>query len=256
MTITVESTLAALFFSTLLAGPLVAQAQPQRFIPVEKEIAMGRQMAAQLERQVRVIHDPAISEYVNRVGQNLVRNSDSYIPFAIQLVDSEEVNALSLPGGYVYINAGVILAAENEAELAAVIAHQIAHIIARHGAEITMPPVFFDFGGFTYRQSPGNQVRAEFLQTLQKDVAEADSLGVQYLYKTGYDPRAAVRFLEKLQALELAAPSVSRTHPPTAERIEATQKSIDAGMPPRDQNVVTTAEFESIKRRVFSKDWK
>jgi predicted Zn-dependent protease len=204
--------------NTLVVQLLALLLTQRPSVPLEKEIAMGRQMAAELERHTRLVSDPVLTEYVNRVGQNLILNSNSNIPFAIRLVNSEDVNALSLPGGFVYVNTGVIAVADSEAELAAVIAHQIAHITARHGAE-----------GFTYTQAPTIQVR------------EADTLGVQYLYKTGYDPRAAIRFLQKVQA--------------GMERIDALERTI-ASLPAREGNTSTTVEFELIKKRILSKDWK
>jgi predicted Zn-dependent protease len=201
--------------TNILPVLFLALLAPQRpSVPLEKEIAMGRQMAAELERHTQLVSDPALTEYVNRVGQNLVLNSNSNIPFVFRLVNSQDVNAMSLPGGFVYVNLGVIAAADSEAELAAVIAHQIAHIAARHGG-----------GAFTYTQRP------------TMEVLEADTLGVQYLYKTGYVPRAAIRFLQKVRA--------------DTERIDAVQRTI-ASLPTRERNTSTTVEFELIKRRMLS----
>jgi predicted Zn-dependent protease len=103
------------------------------FYSIEKEIAMGKGYAQEIERQAKIVDDPVISEYVNRVGQNLVRNSDTKVPVTIKVVDSEEVNAFALPGGFFFVNSGLILKAESESELAGVMAHEIAHIAARHG---------------------------------------------------------------------------------------------------------------------------
>jgi len=232
------------------------------FISLEKEIAMGRQMAAEIERQVKLIEDPKINEYVNRVGQNLVRNSDAKVPFTIKVVDSDEINAFALPGGFFYVNSGLILAADDESELAAVMAHEIAHVAARHGTEnaskaelvnfASIPLIFMGgVGGFALRQAAGFLIPMQFLQFSRKDESEADYLGLQYLYKTGYDPGAAVSFFEKLQAKETARPgSVSKmfsTHPPTADRIENTKKNIEAVLPDKEQYVVTTSEFPTIK---------
>src|SRR5207247_984498 len=105
------------------------------FFSLEKEIQLGRQLSADIERQVKLIDDPVINEYVNRVGQNLVRNSDAKVPFTIKVVESDEINAFALPGGFFYVNSGLILAADDEAELAGVMAHEIAHVAARHGTE-------------------------------------------------------------------------------------------------------------------------
>src|SRR6267142_1564937 len=235
------------------------------FISIEKEIGLGRQLAAEIERQVKLIDDPTINEYVNRVGQNLVRNSDAKVPFTIKVVESDEINAFALPGGFFYVNSGLILAADDESELAAVMAHEIAHVAARHGTEnaskaqmvniASLPLIFLGgVGGFALRQAAGFLIPMQFLQFSRKAEAEADYLGVEYLYKTGYDPGAAVSFFEKLQARESARPgSVSKmfsTHPPTGDRIEMTKKNIEAVLPDKEQYVVTTSEFTKIKMQL------
>ena len=232
------------------------------FISLEKEIAMGRQLAAEIERQVKLIEDPTINEYVNRVGQNLVRNSDAKVPFTIKVVESDEINAFALPGGFFYVNSGLILAADDESELAGVMAHEIAHVAARHGTEqaskaelinfASIPLIFMGgVGGFALRQAAGFLIPMQFLQFSRKDESEADYLGLQYLYKTGYDPGAAVSFFEKLQAKESAKPgTVSKmfsTHPPTGDRIEMSKKNIELVLPDKEQYVVTTSEFNQVK---------
>jgi predicted Zn-dependent protease len=235
------------------------------FFSLEKEIQMGRQLAAEIERQVKLLNDPTINEYVNRVGQNIVRNSDAKVPFTIKVVESDEINAFALPGGFFYVNSGLILAADDESELAAVMAHEIAHVAARHGtkqaskAELinfaSIPLIFMGgVGGFALRQAAGFLIPMQFLQFSRSDEAEADYLGLQYLYKTGYDPGAAVSFFEKLQAKESARPgSVSKmfsTHPPTGDRIENTKKNIELILPDKEQYVVTTSEFGKIKAQL------
>ena len=232
------------------------------FISLDKEIAMGRQLAAEIERQVKLIEDPTINEYVNRVGQNLVRNSDAKVPFTIKVVESDEINAFALPGGFFYVNSGLILAADDESELAGVMAHEIAHVAARHGTEqaskaelinfASIPLIFMGgVGGFALRQAAGFLIPMQFLQFSRKDESEADYLGLQYLYKTGYDPGAAVSFFEKLQAKESAKPgTVSKmfsTHPPTGDRIEMSKKNIELVLPDKEQYVVTTSEFNQVK---------
>ena len=232
------------------------------FFSLEKEIQMGRQLAAEIERQVKLVEDPTINEYVNRVGQNIVRNSDAKVPFTIKVVESDEINAFALPGGFFYVNSGLILAADDESELAAVMAHEIAHVAARHGtkqaskAELinfaSIPLIFMGgVGGFALRQAAGFLIPLQFLQFSRGDEAEADYLGLQYLYKTGYDPGAAVSFFEKLQAKESAKPgSVSKmfsTHPPTGDRIEMTKKNIEQILPDKEQYVVTTSEFNKVR---------
>jgi predicted Zn-dependent protease len=232
------------------------------FISLEKEIAMGRQLSAEIERQVKLIDDPTISEYVNRVGQNIVRNSDAKVPFTIKVVESDEINAFALPGGFFYVNSGLILAADDESELAGVMAHEIAHVAARHGTEqaskaelinfASIPLIFMGgVGGFALRQAAGFLIPMQFLQFSRKDEAEADYLGLQYMYAAGYDPTSTVSFFEKLQAKESAKPgSVSKmfsTHPPTGDRIEMDKKNIELILPNKEQYVVTTSEFTRIK---------
>lgn len=235
------------------------------FISLEKEIALGRQLAAEVERQSRLITDPTLNEYVNRVGQNLVRNSDSKVPFTIKIIDSDEVNAFALPGGFFYVHSGLILAADGEAELAGVMAHEIAHVAARHGTEqqskgqlldIASIPLIFVGGavGYGVRQAAGLLVPMTFLKFSRKAEEEADYLGVQYLYKAGYDPSAMVRFFEKLQAKEKAKPgSVSTlfsTHPPTTSRIHLVAQHIETILPDREQYVETTSEFDRMKSQL------
>ena len=232
---------------------------------LEKEIELGRKMAAEIEKSVKLVDDPVINEYVNRVGQNIVRNSDAKAPFTIKVIDSDEVNAFALPGGFFYVNSGLILAADEEAELAGVMAHEIAHVAARNGTEnasksqifnmATIPLIFLGGGlGYAVRQAAGILIPMQFLQFSRKAEAEADYLGVQYVYKTGYDPSAFVTFFEKLQAKEKAKPGTMsklfNTHPPTANRVAMTKQNIERILPGRDQYVVTTSEFLRIKAQL------
>src|SRR5437764_2754946 len=187
------------------------------FYSLEKEIALGKQLAQEVERQAKIIDDPVIAEYVNRVGQNLVRNSDAKVPFTIKVLDSEEVNAFALPGGFFFVNSGLILKADNESELAGVMAHEIAHVAARHGTRqatrgtiinyASIPLIFMGgWTGYAIRQGAGLAIPLGFLTFSRGFESEADLLGLEYLYKTGYDPTSFVDFFEKIQSKEKTKP--------------------------------------------------
>jgi predicted Zn-dependent protease len=234
---------------------------------LDKEIALGHQLAAEVERQVKLVNDPVINEYVNRVEQNIVRNSDAKVPFTIRIIDSEEVNSFALPGGFVFVNTGLILAADQEAELAGVLAHETAHVAARHGAEtaaketaanLASIPLIFMGGvaGIGARQAAGLAIPIGFLKFTRSQEAEADYLGTQYMYKAGYDPSALLSFFEKLQAKERAKPGTMSKlftdHPPTADRIAAIKQEIETILPGREQYVLSTSEFDMVKTRLAS----
>jgi predicted Zn-dependent protease len=234
------------------------------FYSLEKEIALGKQLAQQVERQSKVVNDPVVSEYVNRIGQNLVRNSDAKVPFTIKVIEDPSVNAFALPGGFFFVQTGLILKADTEAELAGVMAHEIAHVAARHGtrqatrgeiAQLATIPLIFMGGAAAYGiyEASGLLVPMSFLKFSRNFEAEADYLGVQYAYKTGYDPTAFVDFFEKIQTMEKRKPGtlskMFSTHPPTDDRIEKCQKEI-AGLKPKPEYVITTSEFNDVKARL------
>ncbi len=232
---------------------------------LERQVAMGKEFAAQVESSSKLITDPVITEYVNRVGQNLVRNSDARVPFTIKVIDSDDINAFALPGGFFYVNSGLILAADNEAELAGVMAHEIAHVAACHAAReqtrgqlvnLASIPLIFVGGGLGYaiESAAGFALPATFLKFSRGFEADADYLGLEYMYKTGYDPQAFIAFFEKIQALEKKKPGLLdkafETHPQTPDRIAKSQHEIATVLPPRDQYIVDTSEFEDVKARL------
>lgn len=274
--------LASILLAMVLAIPIGALAQGKKknnpdeignrdvdggvnFYSLEKEIALGKQLATEIERQAKIVDDPIISEYVNRVGQNLVRNSDVKVPVSIKVIDSDEVNAFALPGGFFFVNTGLILRADNEAELAGVMGHELAHIAARHvtrqatrGQIINLAslPLLFVGGwtGYAIRQGAGLAIPMTFLTFSRAFEEEADLLGIQYLYKAGYDPASYTDFFEKLQAMEKRKPGtlskVFRSHPLTEDRIKASQETIEKYLKEKPEYVLTTSEFEDVKERL------
>jgi predicted Zn-dependent protease len=234
---------------------------------LEREIGLGKQLAQEVERSSKLIDDPIVTEYVNRVGQNLVRNSDARVPFTIKVIDSDEVNAFALPGGFFYVNSGLILRAQEESELAGVMAHEISHVTARHGTKnatkgelmqlATIPLILLGPGGWAgygIYQGLNLAIPITYLKFSRDAEREADFLGLQYMYKAGYDPNSYVTFFERIQADEKrrpgTIPKVFSTHPPTPERIEAAQKEIARILPARQEYIVTTSEFDGVKSRL------
>ena len=237
------------------------------FYSIEKEIALGKQLAQEVERQAKIVNDPVIAEYVNRIGQNLVRNSDAKVPFTIKVIDAEEINAFALPGGFFFVNTGVLVNADSEAEMAGVMAHEIAHVAARHGTRqatrgeivnLASIPLIFMGGwtGYAIRQGAGLAIPMGFLTFSRGFESEADYLGLQYMYKAGYDPTAFVDFFEKIQSKEKKKPGtmskVFSTHPMTDDRIKHSQQEIQDILKAKPEYVVTTSEFNDVKGRLMT----
>ncbi len=232
---------------------------------VEHQVADGRRYAQMIESQIKLVNDPVVTEYVNRVGQTIVRNSDAQVPFTIKVIDSDVVNAMALPGGFFYVNSGLILAADEEAEMAGVMAHEIAHVAACHyGREMTrmqllqlasLPAIFMGGAlGYGIYEGMGLGIPLTFLHFSRTFEAQADYLGVQYMYRAGYEPSAFVSFFEKIQAMEKKKPgTLSKafdTHPQTPDRIEKSQEEIRKILPAKQQYIVTTSEFDEVKARL------
>jgi hypothetical protein len=233
---------------------------------VDKEVNLGRQLAAQVDREAKFVDDPVITEYINRVGQNVVIHSDAKIPFTIKVIDSDEVNAFALPGGFFYVNKGLILAADNEAEVAGVMAHEIAHVAARHAMEnqakgmlaeigLLAGSIFLGgLGGMLINQGAQFGALLGFMKFSRSAESEADMLGVQYLWAAGYDPNAMSTMFEKLAAKNKKKPGtfskLFESHPQSVDRMEATRQLV-ARFPDKEEYVLSTSEFQRVKARLM-----
>jgi predicted Zn-dependent protease len=231
-----------------------------QFYSIEKEVAIGRQLAAEVDRSSKIVNDPIVTEYVNRIAQNIVLHSDSKVPFTIKVIDAGDVNAFALPGGFLYVNRGLLEAADNEAEVAGVIAHEIAHVAARHGMEqaskgqlfnyLSIPLIFLGgIGGYAIQQGLGLAVPLTFLKFSRGAEKEADRLGAQYMWASGYDPNALITFFEKLQAKNKKKPGtlskLFSTHPMTGDRITEVRELI-AQFPERGEYQISSSEFTQV----------
>ena len=233
---------------------------------LDAQVKMGQEFAQQVEQTSHLITDPVVNEYVNRLGQNLSRNSDTHLPFTIKILDVEEPNAFALPGGYMFVNAGTLLMADDESELAGVMAHEIGHVAACHAAreatrgtlaQLAMIPVVIMTGGIAgigANEAANFGIPAVFSKFGRNFEAQADYLGIQYAYKSGYDPNGMINFFEKLQTLEKRRPGVATKlygdHPQTPDRIAQSQREIGSILPPRGQYIVDTSDFQQAKKRL------
>jgi predicted Zn-dependent protease len=236
---------------------------------LDKQVAMGRAYSQQVEHGAKMVNDPVVTEYINRLGQNLVRNSDAKVPFTIKVIDTDEINAFALPGGFFYVNSGLILAADNEAELAGVMAHEIGHVAACHVAReqtrsnianlATIPLIFVPGGWAVYEGTQAALsigVPLTFMKFSRNFEAQADFLGMEYMYKAGYDPQSFISFFEKIEAQEKKKPGTIAkafaSHPMTDDRVASAQEEMKNVLPPRDEYIVDTSEFENVKGRLAS----
>ncbi|MDP9172179.1 MAG: M48 family metallopeptidase [Acidobacteriota bacterium] len=232
---------------------------------LDQELALGRQLSIEVQKQARVVDDPIVSEYINRIGQNLAGNSDVTFPVSFTLIEGEDINAFTLPGGFIFINTAALRLSDNEAELASVLAHELGHAAARHATRqatrddvisfATIPLALFGgWAGLAARQAAGVAAPMAFFHFSQAFETEADLLGVQYLWKAGYDPTASVDMFERVESTERRRPGsvakLFRTHPLTADRIQKTQKNIDQLLPARPEYVLNTSEYEDVRARL------
>ena len=236
---------------------------------LDKQVAMGRAYSQQVEHGAKMVQDPVVTEYINRLGQNLVRNSDAKVPFTIKVIDTDELNAFALPGGFFYVNSGLILAADNEAELAGVMAHEIAHVAACHVAReqtrgnivnlASIPLIFIPGGWAVYEGTQAALsigVPLTFMKFSRNFESEADFLGMEYMYKAGYDPQSFISFFEKIEAQEKKKPGTLAkafaSHPMTPDRVEHAQQEMKTVLPARPEYIVNTSEFDQVKGRLAS----
>jgi predicted Zn-dependent protease len=240
------------------------------FYSLEKEMAMGRSMSQEVERHATLVTDKLITEYVNRIGQNLARNSDSKIPLTVKVIEDKAPNAVTLPGGYIYVNTGLLRMADTEAEFAAALAHEIGHVAARHATRqatqsqvsqvATIPLIFLGgWGGICARSAAALIVPPAYMATLRGNEAEADLLGLQYLYKSGYDPLGMVDIFEKILAFDVRRHKIltawTSTHPESDDRLSNVQKNIETLLKAKPEYIVNTSEFDNAKAHLAALDW-
>jgi predicted Zn-dependent protease len=233
---------------------------------IPQEIELGRRMAAEVETQARIVANPMIAEYVNRLGQNLAKQANAPFPLQVKMIQSSEINAFTLPGGYVYVNSSILMMADNEAEFASVLAHEIGHAAARHltrqksGGQLAkiigtpLGTLIPGLGGVAARQAARVAAPVTSLHFSREFETEADRLGVHYLYDAGYDPAASIDMFEKIASTERATPGrvakLFLSHPPTRDRIKKTQAELRKLNPEQGSYIVNTSEFETIRKRV------
>jgi predicted Zn-dependent protease len=242
------------------------------FYSLEREMALGKQLAAEVQKQAKMVDDPLITEYINRLGQTLVRSSDAKVPFTFYVIEGAAPNAFALPGGYIFVYTGLLKIASDESEAAAAMAHEIAHVAARHMtcqatksqianiATIPLSVLLGGWGGYAARQGANAGIPALFLKFGRNDESEADYLGLQYLYAAGYDPTAAISIFEKIESLKKKQPGlfdrIFSTHPMDADRIQKTEKEIARILPEKPEYVVNTSEYTSIRERMMQQESK
>ncbi|MDP9160209.1 MAG: M48 family metalloprotease [Acidobacteriota bacterium] len=247
---------------------------------IDKERALGEAMAATIDRNTKFVADQEVFDYVNRLGRKLARSSDAEVPFTIRVIDSPDLNVFSLPGGFLYVAKGLIMELDNEAELAGLMAHEIAHVAARHASKTASRRYAWNMAAIPLSQVAGpaglgvKQIASLTFKKISRDSEnEADLLGIEYQYTAGYDPQAFLEALEKLHAKEVQkrgaitkiSPAfgfiaklplhdrISRAfsnYPATEERIERVQGEIATLLPSRTEYVTDSSEFQEVKARL------
>lgn len=247
---------------------------------LDKERALGQAMALNIDRNTKFVADPAVYDYVNNLARKLVGNSDAEVPFTIRVIDSPDLNVFSLPGGFLYVDKGLILELDNEAELAGLMAHEIAHVAARHVSRTATRRYAWNMVAIPLSQVAGpaglgvRQIASLTFKKISRDAEnEADLLGIEYQYTAGYDPQAFLDALEKLRSKEIkkraamnkALPALGflskvpmgsqlsralSNYPPTEERIERVQAEISKLLPGRNEYMVDSSDFQEVKARL------
>jgi predicted Zn-dependent protease len=224
-----------------------------------REMTIGRQASRRFERQIKLIKDADVSSFVDRIAQKVAMNSDVTVPVTIKVVDSGTVNALSFPGGFLYVTRGLIMTVNDEAEIAAVVAHEIAHVVARDGMKnssylgtgsgINPAAIPSQEGTDGLVEFGGYLVPRKFVAPPRE--TDADRRGIPYLQKAGYDPHGLLAFLQKMQAMEKTDPGnvwgLYQTHPPTADRIRLVEEQIQDLSSPGGPYVDTTDDLRKIQ---------
>lgn len=240
-------------------------------LTTEEEVRIGREAAREIERDLRLYNDPAVTAYINSLGQMLARySSRSGLTYYFKVVDTDEVNAFAIPGGWLYVNRGLITTAEDESELAAVIAHEIGHVDRKHGARAISrqlgAALLLDatLGGTdaSVKRRAGRQVAAFFIGVKQLSYGrdaerEADRFAVESTYAAGIDPEGTATFFQKLVAMQKKEPGqlakMFSTHPPSRERVENVRAQI-GGLPPKAGLTKDSRRFQAIKDRILKRE--
>ncbi len=240
------------------------------FYSPQDDIQLGKKVAVDAEKQLPSCNAPDVDAYLMELGKKLIAKlpaAEVQYPWEFHCVNDKEINAFALPGGYVFVNRGVIEAADNEAQLAAVMAHELAHVVLRHGTEeATKAQAAQGFVGILGTLLGGNaggslltelgrfSAGSVLLRNSRSAETQADVVGTQMLYDAGYDPRALAQFFEKIEADSKGKnpPEFFSDHPSPEHRVERVQEEIDklGGLPPKMKK--DSAEFEAIKREVLA----
>lgn len=252
------------FIPILMLGCATVQTgldrQESIFISSQQEVSIGEQATQQIEKENKILNNPALTQYVNNIGQNLANvcfRKD--IKYHFKIIDSDVINAFALPGGFIYIYGGALVSMDNEAQLAAVLAHEIGHVAARHGVkQLQKSQAYSILASILLKnEKEGIQKLSNitanlvFLGYSRKAEFEADELGTHFTYQAGYDPKGMLEFFEKLKQKEKDEPSkleiLIRTHPSTLDRINNSKSQISS-LPEKPNLIRNEAKFKAMTK--------